>query len=209
MIEAARVGAVVLAAGAGSRFGGGKLSALLDGRPVLQHVLDTVAGVGFGVVVVVVGADGDRLEAAIDWRGEQRVVNPTPERGLSGSVRLGFGALPADGPDAAMVLLGDQPQVDAGVIRTLLGASLTEARPAAVPRYAGSENPNPVLLLRSAWPLVEGLTGDRGLGPMLRARSELVVEVPVPGANPDIDTPDDLARLERRAGELSPGAGSA
>ena len=53
-----------------------------------------------------------------------------------------------------------------------------------------------MLLLPPAWPLVAGLQGDRGLGPLLAAHPELVIRVPVGGSNPDVDTPTDLAALE-------------
>ena len=88
---------LVLAAGAGSRFGGGKLLATIGGRPVLQHVLDALAEAGVGESVVVLGRDAERIEAAIDWGGARRVVNPDPERGLSSSLQVGFDAI---GPDA-------------------------------------------------------------------------------------------------------------
>lgn len=200
MIDASRACAIVLAAGAGSRFGGGKLRALLDGRPVLQHLLDTLAGVGFGDIVVVLGGDHTELGAAIHWRDERRVLNPEPERGLASSVRVGFEAIEAPALDAAMVMLGDQPRLAAGVIRSLLAATLSDGRPIGVPLYDDGTNPNPVLLLRSAWPLIATLTGDRGLGPVLARRPELVLEVPVAGSNPDIDTAQDLADLSRGAG---------
>jgi molybdenum cofactor cytidylyltransferase len=147
--------------------------------------------------VVVTGADGQELDAVIAWRDEIRVVNPAPERGLASSVRLGFAALrDADVDlDAALVLLGDQPRVAPDVIAALLAAPATEGRPAVLPRYRDGTNPNPVLLLRSAWPLVETLAGDRGLVQVLRARPELVIDVEVAGSNPDIDTPADLAAL--------------
>ena len=76
-----RIVAVVLAAGAGSRFGGGKLLASLEGRPVLQHVLDRLAEAGVGDVIVVLGDDAEAVEEAIDWRRERRVRNPEPESG--------------------------------------------------------------------------------------------------------------------------------
>ena len=84
---------LVLAAGAGSRFGGGKMLASVAGRPVLQHVLDALADAGIDEVVVVLGTDAPAVEAAIAWRGETRVANPAPERGLSSSVHVGFDAL--------------------------------------------------------------------------------------------------------------------
>ena len=196
LLAVERVGAIVLAAGAGSRFGGGKLLAPLEGRPVLQHVLDALGGLGVGTIVVVLGHDARAIEATIAWRDEQRVVNGAPQQGLSGSVRLGFAALVFAPVDAVLVVLGDQPRLEPAVIHALLAAPINDERPVAVPRYADEgSGPNPVLLLRSAWPLVDTLIGDRGLGPLLAARPDLVVEVPVAGSNPDIDTREDLARL--------------
>jgi molybdenum cofactor cytidylyltransferase len=193
-----RAAAVVLAAGAGSRFGGGKLLASLQGRPVLQHVLDRVADAGIGEVVVVLGDDAAAVEAAIAWRAERRLRNPDPARGLASSVQVGIEALdPA--VDAALVLLGDQPAVAADTIRALLEAGVDGSRPIAVPVYAEDAGRNPVLLGRAAFGLVEGLTGDRGLGPIIRAHPGLVREVPVVGANPDVDTRADLVAVLEHA----------
>ena len=191
------VAAVVLAAGAGSRFGGGKLLASLDGRPVLQHVLDRVADAGLGDVVVVLGDDASAIEEAIDWRRERRVRNPDPGRGLSSSVRIGIDAL-GEGVDGALIVLGDQPMVSVETIRALLDAAPDGARPIVVPVYAGDGGRNPVLVGRDAFALIGEVTGDRGLGPVIAAHPELVQEVPVDvPSNPDIDTRVDLvAALE-------------
>lgn len=186
--------AIVLAAGAGSRFGGGKLLASLHGTPILQHVLDRVAEAGVEEVVVVLGRDADTVEQAIAWREERRVRNPEPERGLSGSLQVAMATM---GPtvDAVLILLGDQPLVGAETIRALLDAPDDPDRPIVVPAYAGDRGRNPVLLRRAAFQLTHEASGDRGLGPVLTAHPELVVEVPIAGDNPDIDTPEDLARV--------------
>ena len=89
----AGVSAVVLAAGAASQFGGVKLLAELGGRPVLQHVLDAVEAQGLGEVVVVLGDDAEAMERAIAWRGERRVRNPDPGRGLASSLSVGLDAV--------------------------------------------------------------------------------------------------------------------
>ena len=184
---------LVLAAGAGSRFGGGKLLAPIGGRPILQHVLDALAAAGIDHVVVVLGSDAAAIEAAIDWRAERRVINPDPDRGLSSSLTLGFDTV---GPDAAAILvaLGDQPLVSAAVIRSLLEAPARKGRPIVVPVYAGERGRNPVLVRRPAFALVGEATGDRGLGPVLEALPDLVAEVAADGTNPDVDTPLDHAR---------------
>ena len=198
MTDPARTAAIVLAAGAGLRFGGGKLLAELSGRPLLAHVLDAAHSAGLEEIVVVVGPVAAELDAIALTAGARLVVNPAPEQGLSSSVRVGLAALaPAadDTLDAALILLGDQPRTSRAAIRALLGAEVPEGHSIVIPRYAGGGGANPVLLLRAAWPLAAGLDGDRGFGPLIRSRPELVVEVELPGDNPDVDTPTDLARI--------------
>ena len=194
--------ALVLAAGAGSRFGGGKLLASIAGRPILQHVLDSLAAAGLTEVVVVLGRDAPAIEASMAWRTERRVVNPDPERGLASSLAVGFeavnravGGAAAEAVKAVLVVLGDQPLLSVEAIRTVVGAPADPARPFVVPAYSDDRGRNPVLVRRPAFALIDEATGDRGLGPVLEAHPELVMEVPVAGANPDLDTPADLARL--------------
>jgi len=192
----ARVTAVVLAAGAGSRFGGGKLLADLEGRPVLQHVLDTLAASGLTNVVVVLGDDAEALEAALHWRTERRVRNPDPSRGLASSLQVGLAAAGEGSgrpPDAALIVLGDQPELRADAIEAILAAA--DGAHAIVPRYEHDRGRNPVLLPAGLWPVAQGLAGDQGLGAWLAAHPEAVREVPLAGANPDIDRRADLAEL--------------
>ncbi len=193
----ARVGAVVLAAGSAVRFGAVKLLAPLDGRPLLQHVLDAAADAALEPIVVVTGRAAADIERAIAWRNERRVVNPRPEAGLSGSLRVGLAAVAAidPSPDAVLVLLGDQPRVRADILRRLAAEPLDPDRPIVVPAYAGGGDPNPARIERPAWPLARGLTGDRGMGPLIASRAELVRAVAVTGFNPDVDTRADLEAL--------------
>jgi CTP:molybdopterin cytidylyltransferase MocA/SAM-dependent methyltransferase len=189
-----RTVALVLAAGSGSRFGGGKLLASIGGRPVLQHALDALAEAGIEDVIVVLGADAAAIEAGIVWRAETRVVNPAPERGLSSSLTTGFDAIPL-AVGAVLVALGDQPLVPVATIRALVSAASPQDRPVVVPVFEEGQGRNPVLLRRAAFGLVAETGGDRGLGPVLAAHPELVTEVPATGDNPDVDTTDDLAAV--------------
>lgn len=195
----ALVAAVVLAAGAASRFGSPKLAAELEGKPVLQHVLDRLHEAGVQDPIVVVPPDATALEAAIAWRGARPIVNPEPQRGLSGSLRIGWSAaLEATAqPDAVLVVLGDQPRLSAALVRRLLAEPLDPSRPLVVPRYAGGGGGNPVRIEAEAAGLVDSAAGDRGLGPLIAERPDLVRWLDAAGTNPDIDTPADLARLER------------
>lgn len=192
--------AVVLAAGAGSRFGGGKLLATFGGRPILQHVLDRIAEAGIVDVVVVLGDDAPAIERAIDWRTERRVRNPRPTDGLATSLQLGLAAV---GPraSAALIALGDQPRLSVATIRALVEAAAGSAgeggRPVVVPDYPGDGGHNPVLLGRTAFDAALEATGDRGLGPYIAANPGLVRHVPagMVDGNPDIDTRDDLVAV--------------
>jgi molybdenum cofactor cytidylyltransferase len=159
-----KVGGVVLAAGAASRFGGGKLRADLDGRPVVRHVLDAAIAAGLDPIVIVV-PPGDALDG-LDLAPARSIMNPTPEDGLSGSVRLGLHALEMDAAatsDAAVILPGDQPRVRPEVIRALIADAESAADAGfVVPRYADDRAPTPSLVASWASPT----TGRR---PWLRA----------------------------------------
>jgi molybdenum cofactor cytidylyltransferase len=187
--------AVVLAAGAGSRFGGAKLRALLGGRPLVAHVVDAARAAGLQPIVIVVPPTGELDD--LDLGDVRRVVNPSPAEGLSSSVRLGLRALELDTDvEAAAILPGDQPLVRAEVIRALLVAlDQSPATPFVAPRYAVDGAPNPIIARRSIWRLADELAGDRGFGPVLATHPELIRLVSVGGANPDVDTPADLDRL--------------
>lgn len=191
---APHVAALVMAAGSGSRFGGGKLLAPLAGKPLLQHVLDRVAEAGVGEAIVVLGADAEAVEGAIAWSGATPVRNPDADRGLSSSLVIGMASIDP-GVDAVLILLGDQPLVRASTIRALIDAPDDPARPVVVPSYPNDRGRNPVLLRRAAFGLIDEARGDRGLGPVLDAHQELVTEVAVMADNPDVDTPGDLVHV--------------
>jgi len=191
----------VLAAGGGSRFGGGKLLARLGGQPIIEAVLDNLRDAPVVEVIVVVGADADRLREVCERYGVRTVANEEWERGQSTSVLAG---LRASGGRGAVVLLGDQPFVGAEVVERLV-AEFAEGAKVAVATYGGKRR-NPVLFSREVWPLLEAeLAGDEGARSVLRQHPELVVEVPCEGVGDpvDVDTSEDLRRLEEMHGPVS------
>jgi CTP:molybdopterin cytidylyltransferase MocA len=189
------VWAIVLAAGAGSRFGGGKLLAKLNDTPLVEHVLVALEASPVDKTVVVVGADAGRLRAVCEPYGVRVVENQEWARGQSTSVRVGLRALGSEA-QAAVVLLADQPFA-AGAAGQLVKAFERGAK-VAVATYGGRPR-NPVLLSREVWPLLEAeLSGDAGARPFLRRHRELVTPVPCDGVGDpaDVDTVEDLRRLE-------------
>jgi molybdenum cofactor cytidylyltransferase len=195
------VSAIVLAAGGGSRFGGGKLLAKLGGQPIIEAVLDNLREAPVDEIIVIVGADAWRLREVSERYGVRTVANEEWERGQATSVLAG---LRASGGRAAVVLLGDQPFVGAEAVERLV-AAFAEGAKVAVATYGGKRR-NPVLFSREVWPLLEAeLAGDEGARSFLRRHPELVVEVPCEGVGDpaDVDTREDLERMEEMRGPVS------
>ncbi len=184
--------AIVLAAGRGERFAkgdvGGKLAALLAGRPVLDHAV-AVALAAPVTEVIVVGRPGTAVPA------DPRVRLITLESAaLSDSLRAGLAAV--RNASGAFIFLGDMPLVPIGLAARLV-AAIGEA-PAALPEWRGRPG-HPVLLARDAFALADGLTGDEGLGRALRGLAGVVrVASDDEGVVLDIDRPEDLAAIARR-----------
>ena len=192
----------MLAAGGGSRFGGGKLLAKLGGRPIIETVLHNLREAPVDEIIVVVGADAQRLREVCERYGVRTVANEEWERGQSTSVLVGLRACDVKSR-AAVVLLGDQPFIGAEAVERLL-AAFAEGAKVAVATYGGKRR-NPVLFSREVWPLLEAeLAGDEGARSVLRRYPELVVEVPCEGAGDpaDVDTREDLRRLEKMRGPM-------
>lgn len=180
--------AIVLAAGHGSRFGGGKLSAALGGRPLLDHAV-AAALASPASQVIVVGRPGTALPA-----DPRLALVELSSAALSDSLRAGLVA--AGGAEAALIFLGDMPLVPHGMAARLI-AALGEGL-AALPEFGGRPG-HPVLLARRGFALADALTGDEGLGRALRGRGDVVrLAVEEEGVVLDVDTRASLAELEQR-----------
>ncbi len=186
------VAAVVLAAGAGARFTasggeGHKLLADLDGRTVLDHVLDAVLAAGLDAVALVEGAVdlADHVRSGVTRLGNERWAD-----GIAASLQVAVHWAAAAGHEAVVVGLADQPAVTAATWRRLADAPLEP--PIAVATYDGRRG-NPVRLAAAVWPLLPA-SGDEGARALMRGRPELVREVPCSGQAWDVDTVEDLER---------------
>ena len=192
----------MLAAGAGSRFGGGKLLASYRGRPLVEAVLRGLHKAPVDEIIAVVGdkigEEEDRLRHVCSLYGALIAENPNWETGISTSVKRGLAACAPDA-DAAVVVLGDQPLLGVKAVRRLVEAHERGAV-VAVATYGGKRR-NPALFARETWSMLqEELTGDEGARGFLNTHPEVVTEVPCDDvADPtDVDTVEDLRRLEAR-----------
>ncbi|MBS0332880.1 MAG: nucleotidyltransferase family protein, partial [Proteobacteria bacterium] len=153
--------AVVLAAGAGSRFGGGKLTAAWGPGVLLEGALAAAFAAPVRSVTVVIGADAPAVAAAARAFDPRVLVVHAPDHaeGMAASLRAGIASLPPD-TDGAFVFLGDMPRVPTAVLAKMAQA-VTAGALAAAPVFRGRRG-NPVLLDRTLFPDLVGLSGDAG-----------------------------------------------
>ncbi len=188
-----RFAALVLAAGAGSRFGGRKLLASYQGAPLLHAALAAARAAPVAAITVVTGADADGVaDAARAFDPDLTLVHAADHaEGMAASLRAGVASL---GPDveAVFVFLGDMPRVPHVVLGPLAEAVAAGA-PASAPVFGGRRG-NPVVLSRSLFGEVARLTGDVGARPILQALGARValIEAPDDGVLFDVDQPADL-----------------
>lgn len=191
------VGAVLLAAGQGRRFGPEpKLLAMLDGKPLVRRAAEAALGSAARPVVAVLGAHGRAVRAALDGLDLAFVENPDFADGLSTSLRAGLAALPAE-TDAAIVLLGDMPRIAPRHLDALIAAyAAARPRPCAVAPVHEGRRGNPVLLDHHRLSNeLAALSGDHGAGPLLKCRGDVLEIAGDAAVRHDIDTLDALGTV--------------
>ncbi|SFK49647.1 nucleotidyltransferase family protein [Methylorubrum salsuginis] len=190
----AGIAAVILAAGLGTRFGPQpKMLAEFAGKAMVRHAAEAALASMARPVVVVLGAHAEAVRAALSGLDLTLVQNPDFAAGLSTSLKAGLTALPPE-TDAALVLLGDMPRIGAAHLDGLIAAYRSaDPRPSAVVPVRDHRRGNPVLLdLNLLKDDLNALSGDRGAGPILNRRAD-VLEVPGDAATGfDVDRPDGL-----------------
>lgn len=187
--------ALILAGGAGRRFGGGKLLAHLAGQPVIRRTVSRVASTGFADLVVVTGADEADVRAALDGIACRFVHAPDWAEGMAASLRYGVAAL---APDAAgvVVFLGDMPLAPVNLCPALCSAAARSGW-AARPSHAGQPG-HPVAFTQAAFADLLRLAGDEGARAVPgQQRQTVLIATDDRGALLDIDSPGDLADAER------------
>ena len=188
-----RIGCVVLAAGSARRFGGGKLLAPFNGRPLLQHAIDAACGADALSCTLVLGAGGARIAAAIDARRCVIVANPRWQQGIATSIVCGIRAHRDD--EACILMLGDQPNVAAADLDALIESFDDDPRRIVALR-AGEVWGAPVLFPRRDFGRLLALRGDAGAKRHVASQRERVsfVDARRTDAFFDVDTREDLIR---------------
>lgn len=190
-----RIAAVVLAAGASTRFGSPKQLADWDGEPLVRRAAQAAIDAGADPVFVVLGADAERVAPALDgMRNVRCLTNPGWKSGLASSLAAGMRAVLGEAVcDATLVSLADQPLVDGAALASLV-AEFGNGHRLVASSYSGVIGV-PALFGREFFEELITLTGDAGAGGWLRARLQMVTVVSLKNAALDIDTRSDKALL--------------
>ncbi|MFC5971684.1 NTP transferase domain-containing protein [Halomarina salina] len=190
------VAGLLLAAGTSSRFGErNKLLATVDGDPIVRHAARTLLDSGVDPVLVVLGHEADRVEAALDGLPVETVVNEQYETGQASSVRAGVLAVRERTPDAdaVVVALGDMPFVRSETVDALVRAYGAGVGTALAAAFEG-ERGNPVLFDARYYDTLadtEGDTGGRAI--LLDGEDSALVAVDDSGVRRDVDIPGDVS----------------
>jgi molybdenum cofactor cytidylyltransferase len=195
--DQAGVGAVILAAGASTRMGVPKQLLQFGGETMLRRAASVALKAGCRPVVVVTGANAASSRKALRGLDVREAENQQWESGISSSVRVGIEALVTESPRtvAVVLMLCDQPFVTREIIARLVAAHRETGRSIVASRYGGSYGV-PALFDKAHFAELTTLEGDAGAKQVIQKHLQKVHVLPFPEGEIDVDTPDDLARLQ-------------
>ncbi|MDP1873467.1 nucleotidyltransferase family protein [Phenylobacterium sp.] len=191
--------AIVLAAGAGRRFGGRKLLAAFEGGVLVEAALATAFASPASTIILVTGSEADEVAAVASAFAErqgqrdrlQTIHAADHAEGMGASLRAGAAALPADAA-GAFVFLGDMPRIPPAILPRLIEA--VEDGAAAAAPVCGGRRGHPVLFGTELFDYLRQAAGDEGARAALAGLGSrlALIETDDVGVLFDIDRPEDL-----------------
>jgi molybdenum cofactor cytidylyltransferase len=193
------ISALVLAAGLSRRMGTNKLLLPFGDQTILAHVVSVLQSCSLDDIVVITGHEREKVEESSSRHedgGLRFIYNPNYATGeMLSSIQAGLAAARTD-CDAALIVLGDQPQIEKRVVEQVIAAH----RPGTVviPSF-NQRGGHPILIDRACWPEVLALPHTTNLREVLRAHVGWLryIEVDTESVLRDIDTPEDYDRMIR------------
>ncbi len=196
------LGAVVLAAGLSSRMGEHKmLLPWADGKTIIESIVEQLIRSRLDHIVVVTGHRADDIRRVLKPLDVPMVHNRQYRTGeMLSSLKVGLRALPAS-VSSAMIVLGDQPRLEAGVLHKLMKAYAESTHTIAAPSY-NQRRGHPILIHRTHWPEILDLPLEGSLRDFLNAHQSniLYVDVDTDSVLRDVDTPFEYNQERLRAG---------
>ncbi len=191
-----KIGAVILAAGESSRFGRPKQLIQFRGKSLLHRIVDAAKKARCSPTVAVIGSDREEVERELKAVGAIIVENENWRLGIGTSIRAGMRRLIDKAPtlEAIVLLVCDQPFVDARTIARLITLQEKTKRAIVASRYANTLGV-PALFDRSCFQELLALDNATGAKTVILSNRERVAEFPFPEGKIDIDTLDDYEKL--------------
>lgn len=194
-----RFGVAILAAGASTRMGSLKQLLPLEGIPLLVRTVEAALASPAWPVVVVLGADAEKLRATLARYPVVVTENPAWSEGIASSIRAGVTTLQqfSRSLDAAVIALCDQPAFSPATIAALVATQRETGSSIVAARYSGRHGA-PALFLRRHFATLASLTGEEGARELLNGPTSQVAAVDLPDLAFDLDTPGDVADYHAR-----------
>jgi molybdenum cofactor cytidylyltransferase len=190
-------GLIILAAGSSSRLGQPKQKLIYKGRSLLQHAVEEGLASPCSPIVVVLGANEESLHSEINYPNILHVTNYEWESGMSSSIKCGLEFMLKNGPaiSQAIIMLCDQPFVDAEILNRLIEAKQQSGKLIAACTYDTTLG-TPALFDKEVFSELLSLDGQQGAKKLVFDHSDQVEPVPFPLGNIDIDTVEDYEKLK-------------
>lgn len=182
-----RIWGIILAAGEGKRAGGGKLTRIVQGKPILQHVVEKAVKSSLDNVLLITGYEKNFGEMVAEHYDIKSHFNPNYSQGMSTSLKLGVSKIP-QGISAILVFLGDMPYIQSETLETIINLHKTTKGKIIIPVYKGKKG-HPVLISCIYKDEIYSISGDIGAREIIKKHIDEVtyVETSDPGIVQDID----------------------
>jgi molybdenum cofactor cytidylyltransferase len=189
---------IILAGGKSSRLGTPKQLLRFKDKNLVQHAADTAKIAGLEPVIVVLGSGMESIESGLFSRTVKIVENKNWEEGMASSIRAGVEYLQSQSPgtDGTIIMVCDQPFVDAALLNKLLSTQRETGLPIVASAYEGISG-TPVIYHQSFFAKLLELKGEKGAKKILEENPERVTTIAFPEGNIDIDTNEDYKNLEK------------
>jgi molybdenum cofactor cytidylyltransferase len=189
------IGAVILAAGESSRLGQPKQLVQFRGKSLVRRIVDAATEAGCSPITIVLGSDSKKIEDGLAGTGVAIVKNENWRAGIGTSIRAGVQNLLSQAPnlEAIVLLVCDQPFVDARVIKGLIELRQKTNKSIVASAYSGTLGV-PALFNRSCFQELLALGDDTGAKSIIMRNRERVAEFPFPQGEIDINTVADYEK---------------
>ena len=190
-----KTGIIILAAGESSRLGYPKQIAKYKEKTLLQLAIDAANDADVDKRVLVLGANRDEIKKTFSGASIPNIPNPHYQKGMSSSIKVGLEyMLKIDKPDQVIIMLCDQPFVDAKILNKLIATQKKESKGIIACSYSKTVGV-PILFGSAYFKELMALTGDEGAKNIVLAHEDDLATVAFSKGKVDIDTEEDLRDL--------------